>query len=129
MPAQLELGGDVSVIYPKQSGMWRRQHLVRKACRSGDNMYLYHVSITILWCSGATPTCVRVLHLQATGKLSTAQGEAAEHSRMRVKLEADIVGCRSWIRELEKTEQAYLKAMRLTSLPVVDMVTISCDLL
>lgn len=58
------------------------------------------------------PNIPCALLLQATATLSVAQNAAAEHARMRAKLEADIVGCRSWIRELEKTEQAYLKAMR-----------------
>jgi transcription elongation factor Elf1 len=31
---------------------------------------------------------------------------------MRVKLEADVVGCKAWIRELEQTEQKYLKCLR-----------------
>jgi hypothetical protein len=50
--------------------------------------------------------------MQATALLSKAQAEAAKHASQCSKLEADIVGYKSWVRELEKTEQAYLKAIR-----------------
>jgi hypothetical protein len=51
-------------------------------------------------------------YLQATSTLCKAQAEAAKHASQCNQLEADIVGYKSWVRELEKTEQAYLKAIR-----------------
>lgn len=53
-----------------------------------------------------------LVYVQATSTLSKAQAEAAKHASQCSKLEADIVGHKSWVRELEKTEQAYLKAIR-----------------
>lgn len=49
---------------------------------------------------------------QAASALSDAQRAAAKEAAERSRLEADLVGCRSWIRELEKTEQQYLCTIR-----------------
>lgn len=57
--------------------------------------------------------------LQATADLTAAQQQAAKEAAARSRLEADLAGCRSWIRELEKTEQQYLKSIRWVS-------TLSC---
>jgi chaperonin cofactor prefoldin len=50
--------------------------------------------------------------LQASAELQVAQQQAAKEAAERARLEADLAGCRSWIRELEKTEQEYLKTIR-----------------
>lgn len=50
--------------------------------------------------------------LQATAELQIARQQAAKEASERARLEADLAGCRSWIRELEKTEQQYLKSIR-----------------
>lgn len=57
--------------------------------------------------------CGCVLGLQATTELQQAQQQAANEAAERARLEADLAGCRSWIRELERTEQQYLKTIRL----------------
>eukprot|EP00775_Hariotina_reticulata_P005424 gene5424-5657_t len=50
--------------------------------------------------------------MEADAALAAAQQDAAQQGAMRLKLEADVVGCKSWIRELEQTEQKYLKSLR-----------------
>jgi chaperonin cofactor prefoldin len=56
--------------------------------------------------------------LQATAELSDAQQQAAKAAAARARLEADLAGCRSWIRELERTEQQYLKTIRYVRLAI-----------
>lgn len=50
--------------------------------------------------------------MQAVAELEVAQQQAAKDAAARARLEADLAGCRSWIRELERTEQQYLKTIR-----------------
>jgi len=50
--------------------------------------------------------------VQAAAELAVAQQQAAKDANARERLEADLAGCRSWIRELERTEQQYLKTIR-----------------
>jgi hypothetical protein len=50
--------------------------------------------------------------LQAEAAAARSQDVAAHQKKMREKLEADIIGCKAWIRTLEETEQKYLKSIR-----------------
>lgn len=59
---------------------------------------------------------VNSVTVQATSQLEAAQQKAEKEAAERSRLEADLAGCKSWIRELERTEQQYLKAIRSGSL-------------
>lgn len=55
------------------------------------------------------------MNIQVTEQVSKAGSEGKEHAAMRYKLEADLMGCKAWIRTLEETEQKYLQTIRCVS--------------